>query len=135
MSKKLKQIEIPQNSELQVIESSAFFETLIESLTIPSKLINLEDRWCQSTTELNHIIINPNNPRYSFFDNKFIIGKSKIEQDNYDVLVFGVRNIKTALIPSFIEKIGPYVFDYCKQLKTVDFSADSKLSIIEKKCI
>ena len=129
----LQQIEIPTNSELEAIEKYAFSYTSIESFTIPSKLIRLNDKWCHETSKLNKIIISPNNPRYSFYDNKIIIGKSSLESKNFDVLVFCIRNIKTIEIPSFIKTIGPYSFNGCKNLQQIEIPTNSELEAIEKR--
>ena len=128
----LQTIEISNDSKLEIIQKEAFYESSIESLTIPATLIDLNEGWCSGASNLNIIKINPKNKRYSFFDEKFIIGKTSIEQENFDVLVFCIRNIKTVTIPSFIKIIGPYAFEMCKKLKEVDISIDSKLEIIDK---
>lgn len=127
-----KKIEISNNSKLEIIQKEAFYDSSIESLTIPASLIDLNEGWCSGVCNLNIININPNNERYSFFDEKFIIGKSSIEQENYDVLIFCIRNIKKVIIPSFIKIIGPYAFEMCKKLKEVDISIGSKLETIDK---
>lgn len=82
--------------------------------------------------KLNKIIIDPNNPRYKIYENNFIIGKSSTDQENYDILVFCVRNIEIAKIPDFIEIIGSYAFNSCQLLKRIEFTNNSKLRIIEK---
>ena len=62
-----------------------------------------------------------------------IIGKSTLEQEHYDVLVFCIRNIENIKIPDFIEIIDSYSFQECHKLQSVEFP--SNLKIIEKKCI
>ena len=129
----MKEINISTNSELYTIEINAFSLSNIESIFIPSKLIELKEGWCNETSHLNKIQVMPNNPIYSSFDeNKIIIGKSSITKENFDVLVFAVRNIKHVKIPSFIEKIGPYSFDSCIQIQEIELQNDSKLHRIEK---
>ena len=88
---------------LRTIEKNAFYLTSIQSIKIPSKLVELKDGWCNVTAILTQIYVSPDNPRYFNYDDKFILGKSSIEQDFYDQLVFSARNIETANIPSFIE--------------------------------
>ena len=73
-----------------------------------------------------------NNPRYSKYEDKFIIGKSTIEKENFDVLIFCNRDVKNAKIPNFIEIIGSYAFDQCYKLQKVEISEDSKLRKIGK---
>ena len=65
------------------------------------------------------------------YQDEFLIGKSSLEQDNFDVLVFSVRCIEDVKIPSFIEAIGSSAFFLCKNIKSIEFSKDSKLRIIK----
>lgn len=57
-----------------------------------------------NTKKLTKIIVSPKNPRYCCIDEKFIYGKSNIEQLNYDILIFGVRNIESITNPIFVKK-------------------------------
>ena len=129
---RLKKINIPSNSLISIIEKDAFRFSSIECFTIPASLIELKDEWCIDTNKLTKIDVDPNNPRYSILDDKMVIGKSLIDQDNYDVLVFVVRNIKAIKIPSFIKCIGPSSLDSCYQLQRIEFDMDSELKIIEE---
>ena len=128
----LQHIEISSNSELRIIEEDSFCDTIIESLSLPPKLEELKKGWCNGTSQLKKINIMPNNKRYSIYNDKFIIGKSSIEKDDFDVLVFASRDIKKVVIPSFIEIIGAYAFMDCISLSCVDIPHDSKLRIIDK---
>ena len=130
-SKEIISIQFSSDSALRIINENAFFDSTIKSISIPSSLVELKKGWCNRTLMLTQIQIEPNNQRYSILNDEFIIGKSKNENENFDILVFSVRDIKNVKIPSFIEIIGPYSFDYCKQLEHVTFSNDSKLKIIE----
>ena len=51
----LRTIEIPIDSELQIIEAFAFMDTSIESITIPSNLIELEEGCLNNTQNLTNI--------------------------------------------------------------------------------
>lgn len=125
-------IQFADFSKFRTIENRAFENSSIESISFPSSLVDLQDGWCIFTEYLNYIKIDSNNPRYSTYDDKFIIGKSSMKQEKYDVLVFCIRNVKTVTIPDFIEIIGPHAFDMCFELEHVIFSDNSKLRIIEK---
>lgn len=129
--KKLNWINFRENSQLTTIQKDAFLESAIYSLTIPSKCINLEEGWCNGIRNLINIRVEEQNPRYKLYENMFIIGKSSIEQTNYDILVFCLRNAINVTIPSFITKIGPYSFDSCQYINTVTIPNDSKLQIID----
>ena len=124
-------IEIPINSDLQTIEEGAFFGSMIEKITISKNLVDLKFGWCDQTINVNKIIVSPNNPIYSCFGEKFVIGKSSIENDEYDVLVFCVRNIDMkVIIPSFIKRIESYSFCCCEKLSVIEIPEDSKLQTI-----
>ena len=47
-----------------------------------------------------------------------IIGKSSIEKDKFDVLIFCARNAEKVRIPNFIKTIGSYSFNKCYQLRS-----------------
>lgn len=74
--KHLNTFEIPMNSKLKTIERDAFNKTSIESLTIPHSLIELKEGFCVLTKNLISIKVCQNNPRYSVYEDKLIIGKS-----------------------------------------------------------
>ena len=52
-----------------------------------------------------------------------IIGKTDIEQDDYDCLVFCSRDVK---IPNFIKRINSCAFNLCRNLRQVEIPSDSK---------
>ena len=127
----LRRIEIPKNSELQTIEKDAFHLTEIEMIFIPENLTNLEEGWCSATPKLTAIEVDEKNPRYSYIENQFLVGKSDLENEEYDVLVFARRDIIKATIPPFIKTIGPYAFDSC--CFEIDIPSNSKLQTIGHK--
>ena len=129
--KQLKYVEIPSNSNLKTIENKAFYLSSIESFSFPESLIDLKDNWCERTKQLTNIFVSPNNPLYKFYDNKLIIGKSNPEQDNFDVLVFCLRNAEQVTIPNFVEIIGFNAFSECEKLRLIEIPSDSKLRIIQ----
>ena len=53
------------------------------------------------------------------YEEKFLLGKSSSERENFDVLLASVRNVVNPKIPSFIEVIGSYAFNCCNQLKNI----------------
>lgn len=130
--KKLKRIEFSENSKLKKIEKNAFESSSLESISIPSS-VELEDGWCNDTSNLKfiEIFINKNKLNYIYFDDKFILGKSDKKNDKFDIIVFARRDIKTVVIPSFIKEIGQYAFNNCSQLSIVEFKEYSKLELID----
>ncbi|KAK8898101.1 hypothetical protein M9Y10_000369 [Tritrichomonas musculus] len=130
--KELKEIEFLNDSKLKIIESNAFNESSLESLVLPSSVVDLCRGWCSGVMKLNSIkIIKCQKENIMFYNNDFIIGKTNLESDIYDILLFARRNIINATIPSFIEKIDHFAFEFCRSLKNVWFEKDSKLKIIE----
>lgn len=127
----LENFEIPDNSQLKTIGRNAFNLALIESLKIPSKLVELKEGWCMGLKKLNRILVMPENPVFSCTDEGFLIEKSSINNDVYDILSFCPRNIQHAKIPSYIKIINPFVFQTCKKLKKVEFTSDSNLNMIK----
>lgn len=125
-------IQFPTNSKLKVIESKAFFMSAIESITIPSSVENLEEGWCSETERLTNIQISPDNLRYSYYDNKFIIGKTDFRGESYDSLIFARRDVDSVIIPSFIKSISSYSFQYCTQIEKVEFEDESQIQRIGK---
>ena len=125
-------MHFPIESQLQQIEIPiAFKSTSICSFFIPSKLINLGDGLFGNTKKLTKIIVSPKNPRYCRIDEKFIYGKSNIEQLNYDILIFCVRNIESITNPSFVKKICSSAFSDCTNLHQVEIPINSELQTIE----
>lgn len=127
---RLTNVEIPDNSELQSIGRKAFYKTEIEYFTIPSKLVELGENWFADTVKLKQININPNNPNFTVYDDKFVLRKSNPQNEIFDVLIFANRDLETAFIPNFIRIIGSYSFGRCENLEKVEFSDDSELRII-----
>lgn len=126
----LRTIEIPLDSELRTIESDAFFGTQIEKFTIPTNLIELKEGCFLGMKKLKQLIVSPDNPRYSLYDEKFLICKTTEKSDIQDFLVFCVPNFEEVTIPSFIKNIGPYAFYEMKNLKRVEIQADSELQTV-----
>ena len=152
--KKLQQIEFSKDSKLQTIGEDAFKETLIESIKIPSGVTDLNEDCFFGASKLKNVSIDSSNPRYCLYDEKMVIGKSSIESNDYDCLVFCPRNIKNVTIPKFIKQIcsnafykssieritipsevtiiGKYAFSNCRQLRQIEFEKNSKLQILDE---
>ncbi|KAK8838602.1 hypothetical protein M9Y10_033234 [Tritrichomonas musculus] len=128
----IKSIKFAQDSEIRTIESHAFANSKVQQLYFPASVTDLKEGWCRYTFELKRVEIDPRNPRYSVLDGKFVIGKSDIKNDGYDILVFAVRDITEALIPSYIKVIGPHAFHFCTKLRNLEFPSNSELQIICK---
>ena len=85
---KIKSIQFDPDSKLQKIEKDAFHGSTIESITLPSSLVDLKDGWCSYTSNLVKIIVNPENPYFKIYGNKYLLKKSSLEKEDYDILLF-----------------------------------------------
>lgn len=124
----IKSVSFPNNSALKTIKSNSFSSDL-KNLYIPSSVENLEDGWCEYTDNLINITISPNNKRYKIYEKNnyyFIIGKSDMNKEKYDELIFVLRNIeiKSILLPDNIQNIKPFAFQSCNinSIKTTEHS-------------
>ena len=127
----VKSIQFKNDSEIRSFEKNAFYGSLIESITIPSKVIELKEGWCSDTPKLISIKVSPDNAYYQIYEDKFIIGKTRVEQNHYDKLVFCNRNIENVQIPNFIEHICSASFYGCTKLQQIEIPNDSKLQTID----
>ena len=116
--KKLTKVDFDPNSKLKTINKKLFCYSEIEVLSIPSNIEKLNESWCCHTKGLNTIILD--NPRFVYYENKFLLGQSNPKSDIFDVLLFANRDIKTAEIPSFIKEIAPYAFEQCYHMLLLD---------------
>ena len=125
----LQKNEILENSEI-TFDDESFSESTIETMIINSKKINFNDDWCKETSNLNEIVISPSNKDCIFADNKLLLCKSDKCSDDYYILLFAPRNIEKAIIPSNITIIANNSFQFCENLRQLDFSEDSKLTAL-----
>lgn len=125
---------IPENSKLTTIDKGAFAWTPIEFLFFPADLHEFgEDCFC-STTKLEKVKISPQNKYLKYLDDDemIVIGKSDLNSDLFDVLVFASRFVQTLTIPSFIRHIGKTSASGCQFLKYVFFEKESNLISIDE---
>lgn len=125
-------VQFAADSGIRTIQKDSFSYSSIAKLFIPASLTELDTGWCHYTQNLIEVGVDPNNPRYSCLDKKYIIGKSTKNQENFDSLVFCVRNIEEARIPKYIKYIEQSSFELCEKLNKIEFQENSELQIIEK---
>ncbi|KAK8897924.1 hypothetical protein M9Y10_000157 [Tritrichomonas musculus] len=89
----LRKVEFPPNSNLEIIENYAFFDSGIEGINFPASLKELKEDWCCLTENLTKVTISPSNKRFLMKDNKYLIGKSDAKKDEFDILLFACRDI------------------------------------------
>lgn len=127
-STKVKSVQFTEDSEIKSFEDDSFSDSSIESIMIPSSLVELQKGWCYSTSKLTKITIDPKNPNFKITDDQLLLGRTS---KNFDVIFFCPRNIESVKIPSYVKHIGPYAFANCSQLKKVEVPEDSELLTIE----
>ena len=125
-------LKFDENSEVKTIYGSAFSKSSnIREIYFPSSLKELKEGWCNVTYNLTKIIISPLNSQFKLIEDKYLIGKSDSKKDEYDILLFGSRDIKEISIPSNIKIISSYAFESCSNLTKVEFETNFNLQIIE----
>lgn len=129
----LKKLVFTPSSTLLTIEKDIFGSSSpLKSISFPSSNIDFNDGWCNGLNYLSNIEIIPNGRQdIIYYDDKYILRKSNNESDVYDVLEFARRDIKIALIPSFIKIIRPFAFNCCKKLQKIEFQENSELVLID----
>ena len=141
---KLQNFEIPDNTDLQIIDKYAFSRSSLRRISIPSDILALKNGWCAYTPNLTEVnIIQRKTENIKYFDNKkFIVGKTDLSSDEYDILIYARRDLVQVNIPPFIKEIGSYAFVYCSferilipsQVEIIDegsFAVNGKLKVVD----
>ncbi|KAK8865394.1 hypothetical protein M9Y10_010939 [Tritrichomonas musculus] len=128
----LKKVDFNENSELKIIGKESFISNLMESFSIPKNVIQIKDGWCKYSPNLVNVIISPENNNFKIVNGKLLIGKSNPNSEIFDVLLMALRDIKHAVIPSYIKHISSFCFKDCKDIKIIEFQPNSELVSIGK---
>lgn len=151
----LRRFEVQENSELEIIGKHSFAGSEIESFIIPSSIVEFNEGWCEGMQFLTKIKVFKNKDQnISYYNDEYIIRKSDLKSDIFDVIIFARRDLKNSIIPSFIKKIESHSFEFtslesidippqithicdfsfssCSKLQKVDFNSNSKLQEIGK---
>lgn len=126
----IESLTFPEDSEVEIFESSCFFNAQINILQIPSSVKTI-DGCFNIIQDLKVIELSPNNQHFKFHNNQYLLGKSDESVDKFDVLHFGMFDIEEAVIPSQVSIIKGYSFYKHKNVKTIKFEANSELKIID----
>ncbi|KAK8852748.1 hypothetical protein M9Y10_017738 [Tritrichomonas musculus] len=128
----LRKISFDQGSKLRTIEKDAFSWSSLDSLNLPGNIKELREGWCNGTSSLIHFSVPDDSRTLSCIGQDFIVGKSKRCLNNFDILLFARRDIEGAVIPPSIRRICSFAFHSCNQLKSIQFTDDSKLRSIDQ---
>ena len=127
---KLKNVDISEDSELTTIGNIAFNQNPIKKFNLPPLMKTIKaNSLCSNIKE---ITVSPKNKYLSVINGNIIVSKSDISKDKYDTILYALRTIKTATIPSYIKKIADEAFRYCYYLREIHFLENSELEIIGK---
>lgn len=112
--------------------SGTFFNTSINEIVIPASIEELDDMCFNGMNFLKEITISDKNKHFTFLDDKkrVVVAKSDPSNEDYDVIVYAIRNIRKVVIPSFVRSIRPYAFSDCIKLIDIEFSEGSQLQSI-----
>ena len=149
----VKTVKFDKNSKVTTIYQNAFSSLYIEEIYFPDSLSELKERWCNNTSKLSEILVSKSNNKFKYIDDKYLVGKTDINSDEFDNLLFVRRDADEISIPENIKIIGPFSFQYsnistisipssaikicegafynCEKLIKVEISPKSNLQIIQ----
>lgn len=117
------------DSEVKKFKNESFSGCYIEKLQIPASLQIIENGAFFQTEGLSNIEVSPQNQYFSFYDSKYLIGKSKKSQKNFDLLIYARFDLTTAIIPSFIKVLKEHSIN--TRLEYLIFPDDTEIERIE----
>ena len=77
-------VKFEEDSAVSTFHRYALSHSNIEEIYFPESLIELKDGWCDSTPKLRRIIISPTNGQFIFKEEKYLIGKSNQNDNEFD---------------------------------------------------
>lgn len=129
----LKTIQFSDKSKIKTIGRHLFEYTQLENIMIPSSISSFDGSFYfndETEKQFTITILQNEIQNISYYDNSFIIGKSNLNYNFYDTLVFADKDVETPIIPPFIKRISSYAFNGCHKLKTIIIPDDSELNEI-----
>lgn len=127
----LDSVQFPTDSKLTTILKNSFFDTTqLEKLVFPNSVCFIEEGWCSNTPILKSVEFHPENDNFKILDNGELIGRNDRRSKHPDILLFGPRDLKKAIIPSYVFRVGDHAFNDCTQLSTIEIEErNDQLSI------
>lgn len=126
----LEKVEFEKNSQLKSIGGNVFLYSSINEIIFPENLCEFDYEWCYNIFKLKMVSVSPENKRLLVLDSKIVLRKSDSKSENFDEIIFACRDIKVAVIPSFVKSIKESAFFGCSELETVEFESNSELVLI-----
>ncbi|KAK8834969.1 hypothetical protein M9Y10_018671 [Tritrichomonas musculus] len=82
-------IKFVKDSKVKTIYRFAFpYDSNIEEIYFPDSLKELKEGWCYNANKLKKIKISQSNDRFIMKEDKYLLGKSDQNKDEFDVLLF-----------------------------------------------
>lgn len=125
----IKNFEITSDSELRVIEEEALACSSNESITHPSNVQELKAAWKGYS---NKIVVNYAENKNLLDRDDFLLDKSSLNYETFNVLISAKSHIEKVKIPNFVEIIQSNAFINCYASNRDEFEDNSKLRIIIK---
>ena len=126
----IKSLKFSEDSAVKTIYGNVFSFSHIEELYFPESLNELKEGWCSYANYLKRIIVSPLNCQFKFIEDKYLVGKSEPNKEEYDVLLFARSDISEISIPSNIKIISSSAFFHCRNLNKVEIPTNSNLQLI-----
>lgn len=124
----IRNLKFAEDSHVQIFNESSFQFAVIENLEIPKSLTTIEDG-CFFQSRIHNIIVSPENKFFTYIDNKYLLGKSQENLDQFDILLYARSDLTEAVIPPYIKILKKNSFG--SSLESLILSEDSEVEIIE----
>lgn len=127
-------IVFSDQSEIEEMEINSITISfcLLKEISIPSSIARLDAKFGYLFSDFNLKIIPMKTTNIIHYNNKYILGKSNINSNSFDVLLFVSENAEKAVIPPFIKVLSSYSLHHCEKLQSIEFPKLSKLKVIGK---
>lgn len=123
-------MDFENNSKLEFIDEKSFYNSKIKKLNIPEKAEL--SHGCFINTLIEHINISPNNKNYVFYHDELLLGKSDLESEEIDTLIYAKPVNETVFVPKNVKYLAKYCFAFLKKIKSIEFEDISNVISIGK---
>jgi hypothetical protein len=120
----LKTVTFSRGSGLTAIDADVFWSSAIETIVIPDTVEKIAPANFFNCENLVNIDISPRHQFY-VFDRDVLWNRSRTQ------IIFAKRTMEAFSVDATVEVIGAYAFCHCRNLRSVSFAADSRLTLID----